>query len=1499
MKTNDADNGEVFGLVKDYQDQPIKFEDGSNYICNGTNDGVGSGLDHTSILQKNDKIYAVSQFECQIGAMYMFEIEQDENGVLSSKPDTLQFISQKDDFGGFVHCAGQTTPWQSHLGSEEYETDARMVEEDADENGLTGDAYYDEVAKYWGNDATKMSPYFYGWTPEVKIDANGEPVYTKHYSMGRFSHELSYVMPDERTVYLSDDGTNVGLFMYVADEAGDLSAGTLYAAKLTQQETYQGGKFGISWIDLGHATDDEIKTKVAEMPTFSDIFETQQPTLDYLCGTGFTPVNTTFGVECLKVKTGMETYASRLETRRYAAIQGATTELRKEEGISYDPVHQKLYIGMSEINQGMEDNKKYGVDNDVYDRGGPNHIRLPDNGCGAVYALDLDSGKLDGAPVYIDSDLVAQNMYAILIGEAVDYGGTDYEGNSCDIDKIANPDNVSYIANSNTLIIGEDTSAHRNNMVWAYNVETGDLTRIATVAVGAETTSPFWHMDIGGHSYMTLVTQHPDAGDKESFVGVIGAPKDTAVEYNENSGYNGEIKVPDYTVPGPGDIEEEKPACYTTGDGLVFKSNFECASLLPWLSYSVAGSDDWVVSAYGGNYYAYSSGYGADEASDDWLISPQLNLSGDETLSFRSAKGYSGSEIVVYISNDYLGSGNPNDATWINLNATVADTDSGNYVWKDSGDIDLSTYAGTAYIAFHHKAAGTTSGTVANWEVDDVIISGSGEVIVPFEVEIASDVENVTTISEVTFTATISGGTTPYTYLWDLGDGTTSTDAVVTHTFDTAGEYEVSVTITDADDATTSATFTIDVGEPLDEAVPAKAGDLRIATYNAYLNRTALGALHAELVAGTNQQIKNVAEVLQHVNADVVFLNEFDYNGTAQVELFINAYLKVAQGASASGIDYPYYYTTTVNTGVQPDTPQDFNNDDITGGADDAYGYGEFPGQYGMVVLSKYPIDTENIRTFQNFLWNDMPDALWPTNEDGTQWYSDEEKAIFRLSSKSHWDVPVTVNGKTVHILGAHPTPPTFDGDEDRNGKRNHDEIRLWADYVSQQGDYLYDDNGVFGGLEASSRFVILGDYNADPDEGDSYDNAIDQFLGNSAINAAFTPVSEGAPEDDLDEDDTANWGMRADYVLPSAFGFTIEQGGVFWPKKNDIKHYLIEQLEDGGEASSDHRLVWLDLSLSDGTPVASNVENFSTLTLGDWKAESLASDKNWEATTHDEGVTTYAKMSGYGGNEFSDDWLVSPLIAFGYDQVFNFVSATNYDGPALEVLVSTDYTLEGGVGNATWTALGATLSEGGWTWTDSGNIDLSSYSGTGAVAFRYTSDESGSATWEIDDIVIAVKKFESDFSDLTLGVWSAYSVASDKNWEAATHDGGTTTYAKMSGYGGNEYSDDWLISPPIAFDGTQVLSFQSATNYDGPALEIMVSTDYDGSGNPSDATWTTLSAELSDGGWTWVASGDVALSGFEGIGYIAFRYTSDESGAATWELDDISLTKKIVNVFP
>jgi len=368
-----------------------------------------------------------------------------------------------------------------------------------------------------------------------------------------------------------------------------------------------------------------------------------------------------------------------------------------------------------------------------------------------------------------------------------------------------------------------------------------------------------------------------------------------------------------------------------------------------------------------------------------------------------------------------------------------------------------------------------------------------------------------------------------------------------------------------------------------DLGVPAKQGELRVAVFNAYLNRKNAGDILADVQSGNDTQIKKVAEIIQRVRPEVLLLAEFDYvaDGSAVRSLLKN-YLNVSQNG-VKGIDYPYFYLAESNTGIV--TEFDLNNDGNVGiGGGDAFGFGVFPGQYAMVLLSQHPIITEEVRTFQKFLWKDMPNATLPVKpQTGEAWYSDEELEIFRLSSKSHWDVPVQVGDEVIHVLASHPTPPVFDGKEDRNGLRNHDEIRFWWDYVNpNRSDYIYDDKGQKGGLGENKRFVIMGDLNASPDEGNGTGNPVAKLFASTYINADKTPMSvggvENAPQNAFSATHTAGWKMRADYVIPSRFGLQVEQTAIFWPSKSEPHYHLVGP----GLQSSDHRLVWADFTLID-----------------------------------------------------------------------------------------------------------------------------------------------------------------------------------------------------------------------------------------------------------------------------------------------------------------------------
>lgn len=379
---------------------------------------------------------------------------------------------------------------------------------------------------------------------------------------------------------------------------------------------------------------------------------------------------------------------------------------------------------------------------------------------------------------------------------------------------------------------------------------------------------------------------------------------------------------------------------------------------------------------------------------------------------------------------------------------------------------------------------------------------------------------------------------------------------------------------------------------------PVAKGAIRIATFNAALNRKSDGQLVKDLQAG-DDQAKRIATIVQLVAPDILLLNEVDYSNGEAAKILFEDYLNKPQAPKLAPEKdlFKYYYTSSVNTGVP--SGYDLNLNGRSNDADDGWGYGAFPGQYGMAVFSKQPIQTDAIRTFQMFKWSSMPEAKRPFVTDKAT----GEKSFFhydalwqelRLSSKSHWDVPIQIGESTLHVIASHPTPPVFDGLEDRNGCRNHDEIRLIKDYV--EGDsiagYIVDDNGKAGPLDQTASFVIVGDLNSDPVDGSGISKGIIDLLASKRVASKTIPSSQGAieanakqgqtnlkqkgkPESDTaDFNDKSTGNLRVDFVLPSS-DCTVVNSGVFWPTVSELSDVDRELIE-----ASDHRLVWIDIRL-------------------------------------------------------------------------------------------------------------------------------------------------------------------------------------------------------------------------------------------------------------------------------------------------------------------------------
>ncbi len=376
------------------------------------------------------------------------------------------------------------------------------------------------------------------------------------------------------------------------------------------------------------------------------------------------------------------------------------------------------------------------------------------------------------------------------------------------------------------------------------------------------------------------------------------------------------------------------------------------------------------------------------------------------------------------------------------------------------------------------------------------------------------------------------------------------------------------------------------------------AEPLRVMTYNIEDMRT------DALRRTDHARMQRAAAIIQYLQPDILLVQEMTYDQPGapgyqegepegqNARRFAENYLATPQADSLEALSFQAFMAPT-NTGEAsgydlnrdgeavttvpdiPAAPSDTEpppqNDEGRAYGEDAWGFGTFPGQYamGLLVRDGLDIQEDEIRTFRLFAWSDMPDARRPVDpETDEPWYDDEVWDEFRLSSKSHWDVPVELpNGAVLHVLASHPTPPAFDGPEQRNVLRNHDEIRFWADYLDDAA-YIYDDSTQTGGFADDAPFVIMGDQNADPSGGSSVEGAIEQILEHPRVQALRPVATEDGTQafPDLEPDHTAEWGRRVDYVLPSQT-LDVEDTGIWRPLDRDHAGW-----------ASDHFPVWVDL---------------------------------------------------------------------------------------------------------------------------------------------------------------------------------------------------------------------------------------------------------------------------------------------------------------------------------
>jgi uncharacterized protein len=525
--TNTAGGTIVAGGYFDINNQPIL----DRSVSGQSRQFYSDCPDGTSLIKidkptvkgvKGNAVFAVVQFEYttrDLASEDMYGKLPSPIAVLTLDQDpatgklTLVSYANVDTSGAhglWITCGASLSPWNTHLSSEEYEPDAATLSTNAQLKAYSTNLY---------GDATKARAYHYGHLPEVTVNPDGTGTVKKHYCLGRISHELIQVMPDRRTVMMGDDATNGGLFMFVADKEADLSAGTLYVAKWTQTSSASAGSATLTWMNLGHATSDEIEA-LANTLTITDIMDIVTDEKNPPTDATYTRIHYSGKYNWIRIKPGMEKAAAFLETHRYAALRGASLGFTKLEGTTVNARDKIVYTAMSQITSSMIKTSVHTMD-----------IALDKQiSSGAVYALNLKSGQRDLTGTAINSEWVPVDMSApaALVGE--DLATADALGNTANPDKIANPDNLKFSEKLRTLFIGEDSGMHINNFLWAYHVDTKTLSRVLSTPAGAESTGLHAVDEINGWTYIMSNFQH--AGDWASVHAKVQATLDPLVRAN-------------------------------------------------------------------------------------------------------------------------------------------------------------------------------------------------------------------------------------------------------------------------------------------------------------------------------------------------------------------------------------------------------------------------------------------------------------------------------------------------------------------------------------------------------------------------------------------------------------------------------------------------------------------------------------------------------------------------------------------------------------------------------------------------------------------------------------------------------------------------------------------------------------------------------------------------------------------------------------------------------
>ncbi|BBN83894.1 hypothetical protein PA25_38790 [Pseudoalteromonas sp. A25] len=417
------------------------------------------------IATSDNEGYLFTNWESYPGGMSRLKMSKDTKGKWSVTEAMM--VNFDGVQGTAANCFGSVSPWGTPLTSEEWIVNSKV--------DTTTDASWNDPANTRTDGIEALvapdfpNPYRYGYIAEVKNPTSASPDVVKHFTIGRYEHENSVVMPDRRTVYSSQDDTGGVLFKFIADQPEDLSSGTLYGAKLKQDEGLNDPAvtgFDIEWVELASGSNANIETWVAQYDNIT--------TADYVAGkTSYISMadvqawadgKATYPTEAeggSPVTAGkpMDDRVAFLESRQAARLKGATAEWRKLEGISINHDRVLEAVTGQDVIAGEIVDKAYmyigiaDIDNTMIDGEGDIQLSSRVKDCGGVYRAAID------------------NNYNLTRIEPVVMGGT-YRSSltgaeRCDVNQLSQPDNV-IVMRDGRIIIGED-GFQENNTLWLYD----------------------------------------------------------------------------------------------------------------------------------------------------------------------------------------------------------------------------------------------------------------------------------------------------------------------------------------------------------------------------------------------------------------------------------------------------------------------------------------------------------------------------------------------------------------------------------------------------------------------------------------------------------------------------------------------------------------------------------------------------------------------------------------------------------------------------------------------------------------------------------------------------------------------------------------------------------------------------------------------------------------------------------------------------------------------